>query len=529
MSILKRLLSVSVWTGVSRILGFVRDVLMARYLGAGMAADAFLVAFKLPNFFRRLFAEGAFAAAFVPLYAKRLGNNPGPEEKEAANQFAGAVLAVLLPVLLILLVVMEVGMVQVMKGLTGGFDGDVNKFDLAVQLGRTIFPYLLLISLVAYFSGILQSLDRFAAAAAAPVLLNLALIGAMLLANTGASTDPAAITPGAATTEILIAQALAIGVAVGGVLQLILVYGAAFKAGIRLRIPRPRLSKAVKELLVIMGPAAIGAGVIQLNVLIDVILAARLLPEGSVSWLFYADRLNQLPLGVIGIALSTLLLPELAKRWSSGDKPGAARYLGQALEMGMLFVVPAALALGLLAVPIIATLFERGAFTGLDTEAASGALMLYAIGLPAYVCAKILTPGYLSRGDTKTPLKFATVALVINTGLSLALIGSMAHQGIAAATAVAAWVNTGLLYRGLRKRGLYHITRASAGRLFRILIAALVMATALVFAYGEMAALFDGAFQDRVLGLATLVIGGLLVFGIMAYSLKLMPVLKAKG
>lgn len=505
MSLARRISTVGGFTLLSRLFGFIRDVLQARYLGAGLAADAFVIAFKLPNFFRRLFAEGAFAVGFVPLYARLLGKDITPESKAAADAFAGQVLSWLLPVLLIFLVIMEAAMVPIMLGLSGGFEGDTVKLDLAVELGRYTFPYLVLISLLTFFTGMLQAIERFSAAAFAPVILNIFMIAALL---------------GFGETEADKARALATAVSLSGIAQLLWVYIAAHRAGLRISLPRPRLSDDMRELFHVIGPAAIGAGIIQINLLIDVLLAARFLPEGSVSWLFYADRLNQLPLGVIGIAVGTVLLPSISRLLAAGDAASALRQQNRAIEFSLFLTLPAAAALAVIAGPIIATLFERDAFTGTDTLQTAGALTVYALGLPAYVLTKALTPGYFARKDTKTPVKFATISLVINTVLNIVLIQFLDHVGLALATAIAAWVNAGLLYLGLRRDHAFALESATITRLTKMLVSSLVMTAvlylALPYVHGGFAA--DGA--PRILTLAAMIAFGAGVYFIAIFGLR---------
>jgi len=503
---LKSVSAVGGFTLLSRLFGFVRDILLARYLGAGMAADAFWVAFKLPNFFRRLFAEGALAVSFVPLFARLLGQETTPESQKAAEAFAGRVLGVLLPVLILFLIIMEVAMAPIIFGLTGGFDGDTVKFELAVELGRYTFPYLLLISLVSFFGGILNVFGRYSAAAFAPVLLNLSMISALIIYG---------------GDQIITARALAISVSVAGILQLIWVYGAALKAGIRISLPRPKLSSDVKELLRIMAPAAIGAGVMQINLLIDMLMATRLLPEGSISWLVYADRLNQLPLAVIGIAVGTVLLPSISRLVASGNDKLANSQQNKALEMSLFLTLPATFALIIIAGPLISTLFEGGhAFTATDAVATSGALMVYACGLPAYVIAKILTPGYFARKDTKTPVRFAIVSMVINTLLGLWLLQYWAHMGLAAATAIAAWINAGMLYIGLVRRGHYTMLSETRLRVIKCLIASVVMGAVIWALHAELAGSFAEAGWLRIGALALLIASGILVYAASILGLR---------
>ncbi|MFC3053716.1 murein biosynthesis integral membrane protein MurJ [Kordiimonas pumila] len=513
MSLLKGISTVGGYTLLSRVFGVIRDLLMARYLGAGMAADAFFIAFKLPNFFRRLFAEGAFSVGFVPLFARALGKDITPESKAAAEAFAGRVLAWQLPVLLVFLVIMEIAMAPFMLGLTGGFEGDATKFNFVVELGRYTFPYLALISLVSFYAGMLNAFGRYSAAAFAPVILNVCMISSLLLYG---------------ETEEGGARALSIAVSAAGVAQLIWLYGVARKLGVSLKLPRPTLSPDVKELLRIIGPAAIGAGVTQINLLIDVLIAARFLPEGSVSWLFYADRLSQLPLGVIGIAVGTVLLPSISRLLSVNDHKGANGQQNRAIEFSLFLTLPSAIALAIMAGPILATLFERDAFTAHDTNATAAALMVYAAGLPAYVIAKALTPGYFARKDTRTPVRFAIVSLIINTTLNFILIQYFAHVGLAAATAIAAWVNAGLLYGGLRKRNHLTLEKITLIRLAKCIISSAVMGIAVYFITRESASVFLTDGLTRVASLAGIIVVGILVYVLVNIVLRTLTTAELK-
>ena len=392
------------YTMGSRVLGFLRDILIASVLGAGPVADAFFVAFKLPNFLRRLFAEGAFNAAFVPLFAGTLER----DGREAAKSFAEDVLTVLLWTLLVLVIAAQIVMPWLMHALAPGFADEPGKLDLTVQLTRLTFPYILLISLVSLLGGVLNSLYRFAAVAATPILLNLCLIGALL--GLARWTE----TPG---------HALAVGVTVGGIVQFAWLIVASRRAGMSLRLRWPRLTPGVKRLLILAAPAALGAGVAQINLVVDIIIAS-LLPPGSVSYLYYADRVNQLPLGVVGVAVGTALLPLLSRQLRAGETDDAANSLNRAIEMALLLAIPAAVALVVIASPVIAVLFERGAFGVAESDATAGALIAYAAGLPAFVLIKVLVPGYFARQDTRTPVRIAVLCLVVNVALNLAPHGA---------------------------------------------------------------------------------------------------------
>lgn len=507
MSLVRKIASVGLPTFFSRTLGLVRDLLMARYLGAGMASDAFFIAFKLPNFFRRLFAEGAFSAGFVPIFSRALGKEITPESQAEAEAFASRALAWLLPALALMLIVMELMMVQVMFALTGGFaeeGGNPEKFDLVVELGRYTFPYLLLVSLVSFFSSMLNAVGKFTAAALAPVLLNTIMI--LTLVSAG-------------ETSMETAQALAVAVSVAGIVQLVWVYVAAKKTGLSVQFLKPRLTDDVRELLRVMAPVAIGAGIMQINLLMDVVIAARLLPEGSVSWLFYADRLSQLPLGVIGIAAGTVLLPSISRLLAGGDEAGAANQQNRALEFTMLLTLPAAAALAVISEPIIATLFERSAFGATDTKAASIALVAYAVGLPAYVVQKALTPAYFARQDTKTPVVFATIAMVANLILNLILIQFLAHVGLALATAISAWLNVGLLYGELVRRGHYNVDKRLMIAVLKFVVACGAMVAALFYTEQYLHSYFQQDGIMRIGALALLIAVGSTIYFVSALLL----------
>ena len=480
----------------SRVLGFLRDILIASVLGAGPVADAFFVAFKLPNFLRRLFAEGAFNAAFVPLFAGTLER----DGREAAKSFAEDVLTVLLWTLLVLVIAAQIVMPWLMHALAPGFADEPGKLDLTVQLTRLTFPYILLISLVSLLGGVLNSLYRFAAVAATPILLNLCLIGALL--GLARWTE----TPG---------HALAVGVTVGGIVQFVWLIVAAKRAGMSLRLRRPpRLTPGVKRLLILAAPAALGAGVAQINLVVDIIIAS-LLPPGSVSYLYYADRVNQLPLGVVGVAVGTALLPLLSRQLRAGETDDAANSLNRAIEMALLLAIPAAVALIVIASPVIAVLFERGAFGVTESDATAGALIAYAAGLPAFVLIKVLAPGYFARQDTRTPVRIAVLCLLVNVALNLALMGPLAHVGIALATTLAGWLNVGLLAAGLARRGFLKPDRRLRRRLPRMIAASAGMAVVL---WGLALAL-EMALQTggmRIAALAALVAAGLVAYGALA-------------
>ena len=496
-SLARAVVTVGGLTMVSRLLGFIRDILMAAVLGAGPVADAFFIAFKLPNFFRRLFAEGAFNAAFVPLFSETLKTG-GPA---AARLFAEQVLSVLLLVLLVLTAVVEIAMPAVMLGLAPGFDPDGPRYALAVTMTRMTFPYLLFISLVSLHAGVLNALGRFAAAAATPVLLNLCLIATLLLFAT----------PGEGA-----GLALAAAVAAAGMVQLVWLVVACRRAGMVLYLRLPAMTAAVRRLLVLMGPAAIGAGVAQINLVIDIVLAS-LLPAGSVSFLYYADRLNQLPIGVVGVAIGTALLPGLSRLLAGGEDKAARAMQNRAIEGGLLLALPAAVALIAIPGPLIATLFQRGAFAAADAQATAGALAAYAAGLPAYILVKVLTPAYYARKDTKTPMLIAAFSLVVNLGLNLLLMGPLLHVGLALATALASWVNSLLLAGVLMRRGLWRPDRRLLVRVGRIVLSSALMGAILYFLSAYLSPWLADGPVHRAAALALLVAAGLSVYGMAAH------------
>ena len=488
-SMLRGVVTVGVWTMASRVLGFARDMLIAAMLGAGPVADAFFVALKLPNLFRRLFGEGAFNAAFVPSFTGMLQ----AEGKEAANRFAEEAASVMAFWLGGLTIAGMVFMPQVMVVLAPGFSAIPEKFDLAVNLTRITFPYLFLICLTALFSGVLNGLDRFAAAAAAPVLFNVFSIAAML-----------GLTPYVANAG----YALAWGVSVSGVAQLALLVWAVRRAGMRVRIPRPRLTPQMHELFRKMAPGLVGAGVTQLNLAVDVIIAS-LLPPGTVALLYYADRIQQLPLGVIGTAVGTALLPMLARQVRAGEAEGAITTLNRALEFALFLTIPAALALAVSAFPIVWVLFGRGAF---DMEAArlsAQALAAYALGLPAFVAVKVLAPAFFARGDTAKPVKIGMSAVALNLALNVAFMVPLRHIGPALSTSIAAIFNCVWLAWVLHKQGQLVPDVGLRHRLPRMGIAAAAMAATLALAQGPLFAIAPGVHGMKYASLAALVSLGL--------------------
>jgi putative peptidoglycan lipid II flippase len=497
MALLRSIATVGSLTMVSRGFGFVRDILIAATLGAGMAADVFFVAFKFPNLFRRLFAEGAFSMAFVPIFAGLLEE----EGEEKAKEFADQAMAVLLWALLIFVAVIELAMPWVMRVFAPGFLDQPEKFALAVELSRITFPYLVFISLVSLMAGVLNSFGKFAAAAATPILLNICLIGSVLIFS------PFTKSPG---------HALAWGVFVAGVAQFLWLIIHCRKTGFSLSMVKPQFTDNVRLLLKRALPVALGAGVYQINLVIDTIIAS-FLPEGSISYLFFADRVNQLPLGVVGVAVGTALLPLLSRQIKAGDETAAGHSQNRAVEFSFLLTLPAAMALFIIADPLVRVLFERGQFGETQSLATAAALSIFAIGLPAYVLIKALAPGFFARGDTATPVKISVAAMVVNVVLSLILMGPFLHVGIAMAMAASSWLNAGVMAYVLHRRGHLKADKRLKGRLPRTILASLVMAVVLFISMDQMAFWLNGDTLERAIALGLLVAAGLLSFAIAAH------------
>ena len=497
MNLLRSILTVGGLTMVSRVLGFVRDILIAAIVGATGVGDAFFVAFKLPNLFRRLFAEGAFASAFVPIFAGKLE----ADGEAPARKFAEESLAVLFVLLALVTALAEIAMPWLMRGLAPGFLDEPEKFDLTVWLTRITFPYLLFISLVSLLAGVLNSVGKFAAAAATPVLLNLSLIGFLLAAA------PVLPSP---------AHALAWGVFAAGAVQLVWLYWAAARAGFALRLNWPKLTGDVRLLFRRIVPVAVGAGVYQINLVIDMIIAS-LLPSGSISYLFFADRVTQLPLGVIGVAVGTALLPMLSRQLRAGEDAAAMHSQNRALEFSLLLTIPAAIALAIIAGPVIAALVQRGAFTAEQASATAAALAVYAWGLPAYVLVKALAPGFFARGGHQDAGDHIGSGHGGERGSQPGVDRAVPacgdrrrHRGLELAQCVRLGVGA-VAPRPFRAR-----CAAQGPPRADHLAAAAVMGAGLYWGSGALAGLVAGPELDRILALAVLVGGGLAVFGLAA-------------
>lgn len=504
MKLIRALGSVGGLTLVSRILALVRDSLAARYVGAGFASDAFNgVAFRLPNMFRALFAEGAFSAAFIPLFNKKAAGDGG---LPAGYDFAQRALAVLLPVLILFTLALIAAAWPITWALSGGFarqNPTPDQFAFAVTLSRITIPYLALISIASLLGGILNSLDKFWVNAAAPILLNVAMISGLWFFH-GAD-------------EYETARVQAISVTVGGALQLLWLIWACRRAGVSLKLQRPRLDKDVRELLRLIVPAAAGAGAQQVNLLVSTALSGWLLASGSITYIYYADRLNQLPLGLIGVGLGTILLPTISRMLSKGEDAAAMETQNRGIELALFLTLPATIAFLTVAEPIVRGLFQYGRFTAEDAMRCGWALSAFSVGLPAYVLVKVLTPGYYARGDTRTPVRYAMLSILINIIGNIALIPTLGHVGPPLATALASTVNVAMLYRTLVKRGHFAADAGLRRRLPRLALAALIMGGALIAG----ASLFDpwltGAMVQRYIALAILVGAGVTLYGLACF------------
>lgn len=483
---------VSLMTLVSRVLGLARDVVFAGLFGASGGADAFFVAFKIPNFLRRLFGEGAFAQAFVPVLAEYMA------KPEGARALVAATAGVLMSVLLVLTVAVLFFVDQVVWVFAPGFASDPAKLALAGDLLMLTFPYLFFIALVAFAGGILNAHDRFAVPAFTPVLLNLSLISAALLLS------PQMQVP---------VMALGWGVLLAGVVQL------GFQLPFLARIgmaPRPRVQPShpgVRQIFQLMLPALFGVGVSQINLLLDTILASFLV-TGSVSWLYYSDRLVELPLGVIGIAIATVILPKLSHAHTAGNTEQAQQTQDWGLGLCVILGVPATVALVLLAQPLLFTLFQYGAMQASDVHQAAMSLQAYALGLLPFMAIKVLAPGFFARQDTRTPVRIAIIAMVANMAMNLLFIGPLAHVGLALATSLSAALNATLLLLGLRKIGAWQASQRWFGLLWRVVLGSVVMAWVLLLALNQMADFDQLGLWSRAAQTSLLVVLGGASYGI---------------
>lgn len=483
---------VSLMTLMSRVLGLIRDVVVANYFGA--RADAFFVAFKIPNFFRRLFAEGSFSAAFVPV----LSEYKTQQTEQDVRKLIAAVAGTLLSTLGVLTLVCVAAAPIMTWIFAPGYYKDPAKFQLTAELLRITFPYLLLISLTAFYGSVLNTYGKFAVPSFTPVLLNLVMIFAAVW-----------MTPW--FDEPL--MALAWGVFLAGVVQFAFQIPFIVRIGMFVRPTFNLRDPGVKRVLILMAPALFGVSISQINMLLDVLLAS-FLEDGSVSWLYYADRVAQLPLGIFGIALGVVILPSLSMRHAAKDPESFQHTLDWGVRMVMLLGIPASLAFALLAEPLMATIFYRGEVTSYDITKMSYALMAYGSGLLAFMLVKVLVPGFFARQDTKTPVKIGIVAMVLNMLFNLPMAYIWGHAGLAFATTLSAFINAGYLYWELRREGVYRASAETKLWLFKMLLANALMAAALIYVNPSIDEWLHFSEWQRAGWTCTLVVLGIVVYAV---------------
>lgn len=480
---------------VSRIAGFIRDILIAAYLGTGPVAQAYIIAFALPNMFRRFFAEGAFNTAFVPMFAKRLENEDNP------RAFAEEAFSGLATVVIIVSVIGNLLMPWLVLIQASGFKGD-ERFDLAVTYGRICFPYILFISLTALLSGLLNAGGRFSAAAAAPILMNFVLITAMIIADHQAWD---------------MGLTMAWSTPISGIAQLAMVWWSAKRMGFPLRPHRPRFSPDMKKLVIVAVPAVVAGGIVQINLLVGRQVGSFF--DGAVSWLNNADRFYQLPLGVVGIAIGIVLLPDISRRFKAGDTAGGRHAYNRATEFALFLTIPASVALIVTAYPLISVLFQRGKFLEADVVPTAYALKIYGLGLPAFVLQKVLQPLYFAREDTRTPFRFAALSMIVNAITAIGLMPLIGFSAAAWGTTIAGWIMAIQLFFGARAFGdATRIDDRLKCRLPRIIFSSAIMGLVIWMLMQSL----ENALQEagiRYLALATLVTGGMITYGISALLL----------
>jgi putative peptidoglycan lipid II flippase len=510
MSFTKAIATVGGLTLVSRFLGFARDILMATILGAGPLADAFFIALKIPNVFRRITAEGALSIAFVPVFSETLEK----EGMQKAQDYAQRMLSFLYCVLIPFTVLAIYFMPYVISAIAPGFsEGDEGRYQSAVELTRITFPYLLFMSLTALIGGMLNAHNRYAPFAAAPIIFNFCLIIALSIHSAVASSA---------------AHALAYGVCISGFVQFLWMFYFIRRAGYRLRVSLPQLTPRTKKTLKLMVPAIMGAGVVHINLFVDVMLAS-MLPAGSISYLYYADRLAQLPLGVIGIAIGTALLPMMSKTIAADDIEGGKKLFSQAITYSSFFSFPAAMALIVIAFPTIHALFGYGAFSADDALHCSYVLMAYAAGLPAYILSKTYASSFYAKQDTKTPLVIASISAAFNIGLSLVLIKYWGVVGLAFATSCAGWIQLSLLFFKANKNELTSMNMDLAVRIIKLFVSALVMAGVLFAALYFRPYETDINMMARIVVLSLHIVGGLGIYVSLVMWLRVITVRDLKN
>ena len=502
--------TVSSYTALSRVLGFIRDILIAKYLGSTVTADAFFVAVRLPNFFRRVLAEGAYSAALIPVFSGVVIDSK--DDQEAAD-FVENTMSLLLFVTVSLTIIFYFGMPYIIQILAPGFSDNKEAFDLAVHFGKIIFPYLIFISLVAHFTSIMNVHGKFAAGSLAPSILNISFILSLFI-----------LTPQLPSAG----HALSYGVLIGGLFQFILMYRAVLNF-YRPRIKLPAINARMKKFFVLFLPGIVGSGVIQLNIIVGTIIAS-LLPIGAISHIYYADRLNQLPLAIFGIAMGIVLLPSLSNAIKKNNQDEIQTTQNRSLEFCLFISIPSAIGLYILSKPIIHILFERGAFLSEDTFYTSNVLSMFALGLPAYILIKVLVTCFFAREDTKTPLYVSIVSVAVNVVLSLILIQSMREMGIALATTISAWLNILLLYAILKIRDNIILDSQLISHGIKIVICAIIMGVACYFLnlmfFSHM--IQHGTIVNVVALILTVTICNI-IYMTMIFMLKVLTIDKIKG
>ena len=503
--IFRSFFTVSFYTLLSRVLGFIRDIFIARFLGSTVTADAFFVAFRIPNFFRRVLAEGAYSAALIPVFSGVVIDSK--DDQEAAD-FVENTMSLLLLVTILLTIIFYFGMPYIIQVLAPGFSENKEAFDLAVHFGKIIFPYLIFISLVAHFTSIINVHGKFAAGAFAPAILNISFILSLFL-----------LTPYLSSAG----HALAYGVLIGGLFQFIFMYQAVLQL-YRPRIRLPHLNEKLRKFFRLFFPGIIGSGVIQLNIIIGTIIAS-FLPVGAISHIYYADRLNQLPLAIFGIAMGVVLLPSLSKAIKENNTQEIETTQNRSLEFCLLISLPSAAGLFILSYPIINILFERGAFLSNDTFYTSQVLSIFALGLPAYILIKVLVTCFFAREDTKTPLYISIISVIINVVLSLLLIGSMREMGIALATAISAWVNALLLFLILYFKKNLTLDNQLFKSSFKIIISVIIMVIACYFLNNFLFSnILDLNTFIKILILLIIIGGSKIIYLAMIFMLKVLTI-----
>jgi putative peptidoglycan lipid II flippase len=492
MKLLRSIVTVGIYTMGSRIVGFLRTTLMANFLGAGPMADAAAIAVKIPSLLRRVFAEGAMNAAFVPTFSALLAT----KGKDEARTYAEEILSILVLILSVIVILAELFMPSFLNLFLPGFRVTPERLEYTILFTRLTFPFILLISLTALYGGVLNSLEKFAAVAASPMMGNIAiLIVAFILL-------PVASTAG---------HAFSYGILACGIVQWFWVLVPTHKEGMILRLRRPKLTPGVKRFFLLVGPAAAGSGVVQINIFLDMFIASYL-PTGGISFLNYAERLNQLPLSMLGTAVGTALLPLLSKQWRLGQNKDAMESQNLALEYAVLFSAPALIALLIFAEPLVRVLYEHGKFTLHDTRETAYTLMALVSGLPAYIMVKIFSTSFFAREDTRTPVLVAVGAVVVNLVLNLVLIKPLAHVGLALATSIAAWLNALTLAIMLKRQGLITMTSRFKAFLPRAVITVILTTAAFWTALPLVRQLVNTGKTNQIITMTGIVVTGIIVF-----------------